>query len=197
MSEGYNPGNHSGFEMPELSSNRGQVTNQESQDALLGEQHQLKSPEVLVSSVRPVGNGKPSVLRSFPWEMVCLVLATGSLVALTVLLQTYNDHQVPDWTLGRTEITLNAVVSILSTLFRSLLSIPVAQSISQLCWVWYKQPRSLRDACYYDSASRGPWGSVQLLLKLRFVYVWSRLALDWNVANDQVDILLASRLSSQ
>ena len=111
------------------------------------------------------------VLRSFRWEIFCFSLATVSLVALFAILWNYHSKKNPTWSVGRVGITLNAIVSIVSTLFRGSLSMPVAQSISQLCWTWYTRPRPLRDVCYYDSASRGPLGSLRLLVRLRFVYL--------------------------
>ena len=110
-------------------------------------------------------------LRSSRWEIFCFSLATVSLVALFAILWNCHGKKNPTWSIGRVGITLNAIVSIVSTLFRSSLSIPVVQSISQLCWTWYTHPRPLRDICYYDSASRGPLGSLRLLIRLRFMYL--------------------------
>ncbi|TVY21498.1 hypothetical protein LARI1_G002287 [Lachnellula arida] len=69
----------------------------------------------------------------------------------------------------RGNITLNAIISIISTAFRAALLTPVAQSVSQFCWVSFTRPRSLQDVVYYDSASRGPFGSLRLLFRLRFI----------------------------
>jgi hypothetical protein len=45
---------------------------------------------------------------------------------------------------------------------------PVAECINQLTWVWFgHKARPLEDAVYYDSASRGPLGSLKLLFRLR------------------------------
>ncbi|MAD87688.1 MAG: hypothetical protein CL912_32410 [Deltaproteobacteria bacterium] len=40
--------------------------------------------------------------------------------------------------------------------------------ISQLKWIWFKDPRSLTDLTTFENASRGPWGSAQLLFTLKF-----------------------------
>ncbi len=73
----------------------------------------------------------------------------------------------PQWTLG---ISLNTIVSILSTVFRASLMLSVAHGLSQSGWIWFTQrPRPLSDICWYDSASRGPLGSVQLLWRLRLL----------------------------
>ncbi|KAJ4423351.1 hypothetical protein N0V82_001954 [Gnomoniopsis sp. IMI 355080] len=120
---------------------------------------------------------RPSIFHSFRWEISCFFLATASFIALITVLYNCRDREIPDWKLAGVDITLNAIISILSTLFRSSLSFTIAQSISQLCWTWYTQPRSLGDLSYYDSASRGPWGCLSLLIKLRFRYFVSLGAL--------------------
>ncbi|EFQ34321.1 uncharacterized protein GLRG_09465 [Colletotrichum graminicola M1.001] len=42
--------------------------------------------------------------------------------------------------------------------------LPVVESLSQYKWNWYKSPRPLKDFGAFDEASRGPWGSLKLLL---------------------------------
>lgn len=45
----------------------------------------------------------------------------------------------------------------------------VGAAISQSKWLWYRQsePRRLQDLELFDQASRGPWGSLELLFRLR------------------------------
>ncbi|GKT48240.1 uncharacterized protein ColSpa_08421 [Colletotrichum spaethianum] len=64
------------------------------------------------------------------------------------------------WPLG---LTLNTLIAFLATLARAAFVIPVSESISQLKWLWYRDERPLKDFQDFDSASRGPWGSLQLL----------------------------------
>ncbi|KAF4551315.1 Hypothetical protein D9617_14g077730 [Elsinoe fawcettii] len=47
----------------------------------------------------------------------------------------------------------------------------VAEGISQLKWSWFLQPRSLADLGTYDSASRGPWGSLLFLFSGRLDFI--------------------------
>jgi len=45
----------------------------------------------------------------------------------------------------------------------------VGVAMSQSKWLWYRQgePRRLQDLQLFDDATRGPWGSAQLLFSLR------------------------------
>ncbi|EQB54321.1 hypothetical protein CGLO_05859 [Colletotrichum gloeosporioides Cg-14] len=95
------------------------------------------------------------------WQEVLLCFASVALVTTlaSVLLQSDNQG-LPQWPLG---LTLNTVVALLSSLARSAFLIPVAESISQLKWLWYRKERSLNDFQDFDKASRGAWGAIQLL----------------------------------
>jgi len=101
------------------------------------------------------------------WEILSLVLAVANLVGLVFLLRQYQNKASPHWRYG---ITLNTIVSVISTVFRVSILVSVAASISQMGWVWLaRKSRNLDDVCVYDCASRGPWGSIRLLLRTKFV----------------------------
>lgn len=42
-----------------------------------------------------------------------------------------------------------------------------ALGISELKWSWFRNPRSLMDLDKMDSASRGPWGALCLLMGMK------------------------------
>jgi Protein of unknown function (DUF3176) len=121
------------------------------------------------SGKKPQTGQRTHIARALIWEILSLVLAATSLLTLVAILQNYDDKENPRWALGPWGVTLNAILSIVSTAFRASLLMPVAQCINQFCWIWYTQPRPLQDICYYDSASRGPLGSIYLLFRLRFL----------------------------
>jgi len=43
----------------------------------------------------------------------------------------------------------------------------VAESISQLKWLWFRKPRTLHDIEIFDDASRGPMGALRLVFKMQ------------------------------
>ncbi|KAK2598292.1 hypothetical protein N8I77_011715 [Diaporthe amygdali] len=57
------------------------------------------------------------------------------------------------------------MVSALSTISKALLLEPVAASISQLKWLHLRRPRSMYEFELFDQASRGPLGSMSLLVR--------------------------------
>lgn len=99
----------------------------------------------------------------------CLV-ALNALVVIICVLRRYDGDLIPDWRYG---ITLNALVSILSSIFKAAAVLPLAGGISQAKWLWYAKSRPLRDMESFDEASRGPWGSLLLLVDFRSHYVAS------------------------
>ncbi|KAK0745328.1 hypothetical protein B0T21DRAFT_280461 [Apiosordaria backusii] len=44
---------------------------------------------------------------------------------------------------------------------------PLVQALSQQRWNWFKTPRSLDDFRVFDEASRGPWGSLILMVRMK------------------------------
>jgi hypothetical protein len=66
---------------------------------------------------------------------------------------------------------MNSILSLLSTIAKICVLIPVSKGLGQLKWVWFaKKERSLRDIETFESASRGLTGSALLMWKLKFRY---------------------------
>ncbi|PYH92403.1 hypothetical protein BO71DRAFT_420837 [Aspergillus ellipticus CBS 707.79] len=80
------------------------------------------------------------------------------------LLAFYNQRPQPSWQY----VSLNSIISWLSTLSKGSLVFAVGEMIGQLKWVWFaQQQRPLIHLRSFDSASRGPWGSLGLFWTLR------------------------------
>ena len=89
-----------------------------------------------------------------------MILGILSLVTILVLLLHYDGEPQFQWH----GVTLNAVVSVLATVARIGLVVPVAESLAQWKWMWFsKEPRPLVDFELLDDASRGSRGSLLLL----------------------------------
>lgn len=92
------------------------------------------------------------------------MLSLISMCLIVAVLISIRDKPLADWSLT---ISPNAVVSVLTTVGKASMMLPVAESISQLKWLYFDRPRKLRDLQDFDDASRGPWGSFTFLLNTR------------------------------
>jgi hypothetical protein len=117
-----------------------------------------------------------AVERYWLFEFFGWTLALGCFIGTVSLLAVHNGKESPNWTLtvgaGHYRksfgLTINTVISIFATAFSSGILIPVGASINQLKWVWFqKGRRPLAHFQKFESAARGPLGSIILLWTLR------------------------------
>ena len=96
-----------------------------------------------------------------------------STIALCKVLKKYDNNAAPNPSkIVGINVTLNTLVSVLSTISRAALLLAVSECISQLKWIWYlNKYRPLEDLDVFNDASRGAWGGLQLLWKINIQYV--------------------------
>lgn len=105
-------------------------------------------------------------------EIAGIVGSISFLLALAVVLATYDGKPVFDWH----GVTLNAIISVLSTASKASLLFVVEELISQWKWIIFtSEERPLADFDRIDSASRGPLGSLKVLWMRRTMYALSIL----------------------
>lgn len=68
--------------------------------------------------------------------------------------------------------SINSLVAIYVVVLKTAMLLVLTEGISQLKWIWYIQFRPLDDLAKFDSASRGPWGALQLIFAVRGRYVF-------------------------
>lgn len=112
---------------------------------------------------------RPTTLRTIltdSWlhEISSLIASFACQIWLVVILLQMNNRPLDTWT---QKISLNAMVSALSTISKALLLEPVGASMGQLKWLHLRQPRRMYDFELFDDASRGPLGSGFLLARCR------------------------------
>jgi hypothetical protein len=104
------------------------------------------------------------------FEILAAIVSIAAMGSLLGLLSSYNNTVVQHMSYG---ITLNGLVAVLSTISRTSLMIPVASCLSQGKWLYFSQKketltgRRLKDLETFDNASRGSWGSLELLWALK------------------------------
>ncbi|KAJ5386958.1 hypothetical protein N7509_009499 [Penicillium cosmopolitanum] len=108
-------------------------------------------------------SGNP-IWSLFAWEFLAFILSTALLIAIIGILAHYNHQPQPNWD----RVSLNSVISWLSTLSKACVIFCISEGLGQLKWVWFAQKRRpISDLQDFDSASRGIWGSLRLIWSLR------------------------------
>lgn len=101
-------------------------------------------------------------------EIAAALLSAGSLAALVGVLVGANGQPILHWQWH--DITLNTIVSILSTISRISALFVLSAAIGQTKWILFSRgPASLLDFEAIDVASRGFIGCAQILLRARRV----------------------------
>ena len=104
-------------------------------------------------------------LEWWAMEIIAWCFSAACMATIVGVLRAYNGSSPPHWRLG---LSLNAMIAVLSGFARSALMLSTAEALGQLKWNWFrKAPRSMLDFERLDMASRGPWGSLLLLMRLR------------------------------
>ncbi|CAG8057820.1 unnamed protein product [Penicillium salamii] len=119
----------------------------------------------------------------FLWEILAMILASGLLLAIILILAKYNHQPQPDWRY----VSLNSVISWLSTIAKACLLFCITEGIGQLKWTWFtRSDQPISHFRIFDSASRGLFGSLDLIwsLKARHFAVLGSLAVILALAFD-------------
>lgn len=106
-------------------------------------------------------------------EILSLLVGIAAIAALCGLLSRYHNKPAPKSNaFVSSNITLNTLVSILTTIGSAALLLSVSECISQLKWTWYLDDhRPLEDLDTFNDASRGALGGAVLLWRINIRYV--------------------------
>lgn len=111
------------------------------------------------------------VSDSWALEYLAMMIAIAALATIFITLLLYGGKPLGSWPYS---IQLNTVLSTLATIMKGFMLMPVCACLSQLKWLWYThKTKSLQDFQIFDMASRGPWGVIQLLFRLKFWHMAS------------------------
>ncbi|OAL44010.1 hypothetical protein IQ07DRAFT_636453 [Pyrenochaeta sp. DS3sAY3a] len=104
------------------------------------------------------------------FEVLSFLFSIACLIGSVVILRVYDGRSLPEWPYN---ISLNTLISLLSTFMVMSLIVPISAGLSQCKWLWFvdtergrgktKGARYLADFGAFDMASRGPWGCLLLL----------------------------------
>jgi hypothetical protein len=117
------------------------------------------------------------IFNAWIFELLSLLVSAICLLGIMLTLSLHIDHPLPRWPFS---ITINALISTLATISKSALLVSVTAAISQRKWTrLLSGDNYLYDLEIYDEASRGPWGSVSLLLSSGWRYLCQHLFLHY------------------
>ncbi|CAN9085488.1 unnamed protein product [Alternaria alternata] len=110
-----------------------------------------------------------NILKRWLFEIISWTFSAVCMAAVIGVLITYKDDPLNNWSLAdKTGLTLNAYISILSKMAGAALILPVSEALGQLKWSWFQQnSKQMWDFEIFDNASRGPWGSLLLLMRTK------------------------------
>lgn len=106
--------------------------------------------------------------KGWYWESTSFLLAVATFGGIVALLLSVQNKPVPKWP---SELSVNAILSVLVTVMKGAMGVTIAESLSQLKWKWFSRERNLKDLETLDEASRGVWGAGTLLLTFRGWYL--------------------------
>ena len=96
------------------------------------------------------------------WEILAYCFSLACMGAVIGVLAYEDGRRLDRWGL---KISPNAVISFIIALAKSSFLLAITETISQLKWLhFHDKTRKLSDLKLFDEASRGPFGSLKLLL---------------------------------
>lgn len=96
-------------------------------------------------------------------ELISWFIGAFSVAALVIVLRHFDGQAITHSDFG---LTLNALISLLAGFTRASLLIPTYGALGQLKWNWFRgESKLMVDFEIFDSASRGPLGSIFLLFR--------------------------------
>ena len=114
--------------------------------------------------------GTLRLLLLWKYELLSMIVSVGALLATVAVLFAFDGKPMSRW---KAIAQPNTVVSALSTLAKSSMLMVVGQILGQFKWQHFEnRPRRLMDFEIFESASRGPWGALELLYHVH----WRALA---------------------
>jgi hypothetical protein len=128
------------------------------------------SVEITGASNLPKGLKRFTTRTTVLWwqEVAAVILAMVCLAAIIGVLFSISDTPIAHWSMpfGMQPTTL---IALLMTLSKTFLLASVATALGQLKWNYFEEGRrALADIEYFDSASRGAFGALELLYRIHW-----------------------------
>lgn len=100
------------------------------------------------------------------WEWMALLVSLCAVVGSGITLLHFDNKKIPKWSWRTNGISVNSILSLLSTLSRGSLMLPLDECMGQLMWLRFAmKEQRLSDIRAYNEAVRGPLGALKLLMR--------------------------------
>jgi hypothetical protein len=107
---------------------------------------------------------KKRKLEFWAWEWTALIVSFLAVTASAITLRIFDGRPIPQWSWHSKGISVNSLLSLLSTLSRASLLMPIDECMGQLMWLRFAaQQHRLADVRMYSEATRGPLGALKLM----------------------------------
>jgi hypothetical protein len=122
------------------------------------------SPAVQDEKEQPQKSVETFISDWYVLEVLAVVVSAATLIAMVAMLMHFDHKTQPAWRL----LSLNSVISWLSTISKACVLFSINECIGQLKWGWFGQRQQpMVDLRSFDSASRGFYGSAVLISILK------------------------------
>ena len=98
------------------------------------------------------------------WEVLACLTSLSAMVILLVGAFQFQSSKLANWPYL---VNVNSVVSWCIMISKTCILFSVAGCINQLKWRWFRHKKPLAAMDSFDEASRGPWGALTLLIRIR------------------------------
>jgi hypothetical protein len=118
-------------------------------------------------------NFSANVVERWLVEIVSWIISAICMAAIIGVLIFLKDKKLKTGPLG---LTLNTYIAVLSKIASAALLLPTSEALGQLKWSWFQGgSKKMWDFEIFDNASRGPWGSILLLIRTKGRYASLRI----------------------
>ena len=115
-----------------------------------------------------------NIIKRWLLEIISWIFSAFCMGAVIGVLVYFKDDPLSKWSsskwsiVNKVGLTLNSFISVVSKMAGAALILPVSEALGQLKWSWFQQnSKKMWDFEIFDNASRGPWGSLLLLLRTK------------------------------
>lgn len=115
---------------------------------------------------------KPTIVRlwisqcwtHWKWELAACLFSFAAPISMFITVYYHDGQPLPQWPYG---ISINPLLSVYTLVLKAAIGVILTSCIGQLQWTWFSETRPLTDMLYFDDATRGAYGALNLVWRQR------------------------------